>query len=238
MKRVEILVVLLLCCIQLPAQLMVYERDKFNPELKKQLDEVAKRNMQYRKYFIGTSVKTRDSLAKTFHISSDKLQSYLEKLQAPIDSENMEIVTTIIRHYDYPGKTLVGEPTNLVAVFVIMHSNKGKKYYPRVNQAHTKGELPEFAVATLEDYNFVHDGLLQNYGTHAIAVPFLDTNSSKVVTRYYISPVKKSAYINSMRKSRGFTTNIEEYAREIHALYNPKLTWEMVEQMRADAAGK
>lgn len=238
MKTVKILFILLWCGVQLPAQVRVYDREKFNPELKKELDKVMKRHMQYRRYMIGASVKTRDSLAKAFGVKTEDVHAHLEKLQAPIDSENMEIVTTIIRHYDYPGKTLVGEPTNIAAAYVIMHSTEGKRYYPRINQSHVMGEVPEFVVAMLEDHNFVRDGFLQKHGSHAIAVPFLDTGRNQVTMRYYISPMKKGALINTLRRGRGFTTSIEEYAREINATYDPNLTWEKVAKMRADAVMK
>lgn len=208
----------------------------FDPVAKKDLEAVHVKDCQYRRYLVGMKDATRDSLAKAFKIPPNDVEAHLDKLQAVNDSENLAVVARIIRTSDayYPGKSLVGEPTHLVALSVFLHSNQEQKYYPRVNQAFTMGELPQYAVAMMEDHILAEKGRLQNYGSHYTRVKMKDTTTNKVVTRYYISPVKSADIINEMRKSKGFETTIEEYARQFGVVYDPTLTVEKLNAMRVE----
>ncbi len=208
----------------------------FDPVAKKDLDAVHVKDWQYRRYLVGMKEATRDSLAKAFKIKAELVEEHLNKLQAVNDSENLAMVARIIRTSDayYPGKSLVGEQTQLVALSVILHSDQKQKYYPRVNQAYTMGEIPQYAVAMLEDHILAEKGRTQNYGSHYTAVKMRDKATNKIVTRYYISPVKSPDNINEMRKSKGFETTIEEYARQAGVIYDPTLTFEKLKGMRVE----
>jgi hypothetical protein len=208
----------------------------FDPVAKKDLDAVHIKDWQYRRYLVGMKDATRDSLAKAFKIKPTDVEAHLDKLQAVNDSENLAVVARIIRTSDayYPGKSLVGEQTQLVALSVILHSNQKQKYYPRVNQAYTMGEIPQYAVAMLEDHILAEKGRTQNYGSHYTGVKMLDKATNKIVTRYYISPVKSPEHINEMRKSKGFETTVEEYARQSGVIYDPGLTIEKLRGMRVE----
>lgn len=208
----------------------------FDPVAKKDLEAVHVKDWQYRRYLVGMKDATRDSLAKAFKIKPADVEAHLDKLQAVNDSENLAVVARIIRTSDayYPGKSLVGEPTHMVALSVILHSNQKQKYYPRVNQAYTMGELPLFAVAMLEDYILAEKGWPQNYGSHYTRVKMKEEATNKIVVRYYISPVKNAGHINEMRKSKGFETTVEEYARQAGVIYDPTLTVEKLKQMRVE----
>jgi hypothetical protein len=208
----------------------------FDPVAKKDLEAVHVKDWQYRRYLVGMKDATRDSLAKAFKIKPADVEAHLDKLQAVNDSENLAVVARIIRTSDayYPGKSLVGEPTHLVALSVFLHSNQEQKYYPRVNQAFTMGELPQYAVAMMEDHILAEKGRPQNYGSHYTRVKMKDTTTNKVVTRYYISPVKSADNVNDMRKSKGFEMTIEEYARQSGVVYDPGLTVEQLKGMRVE----
>lgn len=208
----------------------------FDPVAKKDLEAVHVKDWQYRRYLVGMKDATRDSLAKAFKIQPNDVEAHLDKLQAVNDSENLAVVARIIRTSDayYPGKSLVGEPTHLVALSVFLHSNQEQKYYPRVNQAFTMGELPQYAVAMMEDHILAEKGRPQNYGSHYTRVKMRDSATNKIVTRYYISPVKSADNVNDMRKSKGFETTVEEYARESGVIYDPTLTFEKLKEMRVE----
>ena len=208
----------------------------FDPVAKKDMDAVHIKDWQYRKYLVGMNDATRDSLARAFKIKPDKVEEHLDKLQSVNDVENLAVVARIIRTSDayYPGKSLVGEPTHMVALSVILHSDQKQKYYPRVNQAFVMGELPQYAVATLEDYILADNGRPQNYGSHFTRVKMRDSTTNKIVTRYYISPVKNPEHINKMRKSRGFENTVQEYARQAGVIYDPELTYEKLGGLRVE----
>lgn len=208
----------------------------FDPMAKKDLEAVHIKDWQYRRYLVGMKDATRDSLAKAFKIKPADVEAHLDKLQAVNDSENLAVVARIIRTSDayYPGKSLVGEPTHLVALSVFLHANQEQKYYPRVNQAFTMGELPQYAVAMMEDHILAEKGRPQNYGSHYTRVKMRDSTTNKIVTRYYISPVKSPEHINEMRKSKGFETTIEEYARQLGVVYDPGLTVEQLKGMQGE----
>lgn len=50
------------------------------------------------------------------------------------DSLNLIKVEEIIKQYGYPGKSLVGEPTNIAAWYVIQHSSKIGDYLLMIEQ--------------------------------------------------------------------------------------------------------
>lgn len=208
----------------------------FDPVAKKDLEAVHIKDWQYRKYLVGMKDATRDSLARAFKIKPADVEAHLDKLQAVNDSANLAVVARIIRTSDayYPGKSLVGEPTHMVALSVILHSNQKQKYYPRVNQAYVMGELPQYGVAMLEDHILAEKGWPQNYGSHYTRVKMKDAATNKIVIRYYISPVKSPEHVNEMRKSKGFDNTIEEYARQAGVVYDPTLTVEKLKGMREE----
>lgn len=208
----------------------------FDPVAKKDMEAVHEKDWQYRRFLVGMKDATRDSLAKAFKIKPADVEDHLDKLQAVNDSENLVVIARIIRTSDayYPGKSLVGEQLQLVALSVFLHSNQEQKYYPRVNQAFTMGEVPQYAVAMMEDHILAEKGRTQNYGSHYTRVKMRDATTNKIVTRYYISPVKSADDINKMRKSRGFENTIEEYARQSGVIYDPTLTVEKLKQMRVE----
>lgn len=69
-----------------------------------------------------------DSIAKALNIPPKSLSSELWKRQSAIDSSNVVFIKEIFQSYGYPGKSLVGSPTNETAWYVIQHSSKIPKY--------------------------------------------------------------------------------------------------------------
>lgn len=235
MKTAAIILLLLCCALCVQAQTAT-----INPAVKKQLDAVYIKDWQYRKYLFNMPVRTRDSLAASFKIKADEVEKHLQALQAANDAENMLIVEQIIKdnESEYPGKSLVGEPTHLVAWSVILHSDKQQKYYPRVNQAFMMGELPETAVATLDDHILAEKSGLQHYGTHFTAVPYMDSLTGTITTRYYISPIDMADDVNFRRRSRGFATTVEQYAEQLGVIYDKRLTPEKLKLMQEEGRKK
>lgn len=84
---------------------------------------------------IMTDTSKTDSLAKALNLPTKNLIQELSKRQHNIDSTNTVFIEHIFHKFGYPGKTLVGTPTNEAAWYVIQHSFKIPKYLPIMKEA-------------------------------------------------------------------------------------------------------
>ena len=112
----------------------------------------------------------------------------------------------MFRDYGYPGKTLVGEPTNQAAWYVIQHSNKIPEYLDLMKEAGMKDEIPFRMVAMMEDRYLMSQEKEQIYGTQGTTY-----GSSPS----FIWPIKDAKNVNKRRKEAGFSMDIEEYANRL-----------------------
>lgn len=131
--------------------------------------------------------------------------------QKLIDSSNTEFVEKVFKEHGYPGKSLVGEPTNKAAWFVIQHSNKIEKYLPLIKEAGNKGELDGVSIAMMEDRYLMQNGKAQVYGTQGKSFP-----DKKGTTIKLIWPIKDAENVNKRRKEAGFTEDVEVYAKRLY----------------------
>jgi uncharacterized membrane protein YphA (DoxX/SURF4 family) len=130
------------------------------------------------------------------------------KLQDAIDSTNTIFIENIFKEYGYPGKSLVGEPTNNVAWFVIQHSNKIPEYINLMREAGKSGELPMTDVAMMEDRYLMTKGEEQVYGTQGNIENY---NKDKLIKMIW--PIKNADQVNKRREEVGFEQTIEEYSK-------------------------
>ena len=127
-------------------------QQKVNEALKKELDEIMKVDQGYRMLFDSEiTPEKREQLLTTLNIDKEEFKKKGWQMVAEHDSLNVEKIENIIAQYGYPGKTLVGEPTNHAAWYVIQHSTKIKKYLPLIKEAGKKKEIPFTLVAMMED---------------------------------------------------------------------------------------
>jgi hypothetical protein len=129
------------------------------------------------------------------------------------DSLNLIEVKKIIDTYGYPGKTLVGEPANKTAWFVIQHSDEIEKYFPLIKKAGESKEIPMTLVAMMEDRMLMYRGQEQIYGTQSSGRTLVNKATGKEEDVQFIWPIKEPEKVNELRKSIGFTTTIEEYSK-------------------------
>ena len=146
------------------------------------------------------------------------------------DSINQQRVFKIISTYGYPGKSLVGEPTNRVAWSVIQHSSEIEKYLPIIKKAGEKGELPMTLVAMMEDRYLMQSGEEQIYGTQVYGGDITDDKTGEKRRVYIVWPIKNPEKVNERRESIGYKTTIEEYAEKMGVEYKI-LTIDQVEEM-------
>ncbi|MEM9678924.1 MAG: BT_3928 family protein [Bacteroidota bacterium] len=132
------------------------------------------------------------------------------KKQMEIDSSNMKFVKAIIEQKGYPGKSLVGEPTNTAAWYVIQHSNSIQEFLPLIKEAAANGELPKRLAAMMEDRYLMEQGKEQIYGTQGGSYGINSDNPTS-----FIWPIKDPENVNKLRLEAGFLDTVEENAKRI-----------------------
>lgn len=191
------------------------QQKKFNEGLKKELDEIMSLDQEYRKLFdTDITSEKKDELLKTLHIDKEEFKKKNWMLVAQQDSINLQKIEKIISQYGYPGKTLVGEPANKSAWYVIQHSTKIGKYLPLIKEAGKNKEIPFTWVAMMEDRYLMQSGQEQIYGTQGSG-EFWEENGKEYETEY-IWPIKDPGNVNERRKKAGFTNTMEEYAKSFY----------------------
>ncbi|ROI03513.1 hypothetical protein EGI16_11105 [Chryseobacterium sp. G0240] len=194
---------------------MLNAQQKMNEALKKELNEIMKIDQGYRMLFDSEiTQEKRDQLLKDLNIDKEEFKKKSWQLVAEHDSLNMQKIENIIAQYGYPGKTLVGEPANQAAWYVIQHSNKIGKYLPLIKEAGMKKEIPFTWVATMEDRYLMYENKEQIYGTQGTGEMTTDKEGKQVFVNF-IWPVKDPKNVNKIRKEAGFTSTIEENAKRM-----------------------
>jgi hypothetical protein len=179
------------------------------------------------------SAATVDSLAGANKTTPAQLEHLLIFRQSNIDKQNLVFVERVIKEHGYPGKTLVGEPTNEAAWYVIQHSDKIATYFPVIKAAGAKGDLPMPLVAMMEDRLLMQQNKPQLYGTQGCGVRMYDEAKDSIYHKTYIWPVKDAVQVTQRRQQAGFTTSLESYAKHLGATYDSKLTVAAINKMQS-----
>ncbi|MHA7058541.1 BT_3928 family protein [Aquimarina sp. M1] len=184
---------------------------KINEALKVQLDSIAKLDQKFRRLMQAQTKEERDSIAKLVDATEEEVSNDFWQQQTAIDSSNTVFVEQVFKKYGYPGKSLVGEPTNKTAWYVIQHSNKIDQYLPMIKEAGEKDEIPFRLVAMMEDRYLMSLGQEQVYGTQGTTINYNSDESVQIIW-----PIKDVNNVNQRRKKAGFDTTIEEYAKRLY----------------------
>nr|WP_294790744.1 DUF6624 domain-containing protein [uncultured Mucilaginibacter sp.] len=188
---------------------------QINLPLKKQLDSVMALDQKYREILTYLAQPTkRDSVAKSLALTVNEANMHYWKLQNHIDSSNLAFIERVFDKYGYPGKTLVGSPTNESAWNLIQHSNKIDRYLPLIKKAAEENELPFSLYAMMLDRQLMNEGKEQVYGTQAMTKKL---KNGKVES--FIWPIKNPNQVNRLRKEAGFATTVEENAKRFNIVY-------------------
>lgn len=145
-----------------------------------------------------------------------------------IDSTQLVFVEQVIKKHGYPGKTLVGDsPTNLIALHVIMNSDKFEEYYALLKAAGEKGEFGSDYAAMVEDLHLIKKGKEQTFGTYIKTIDKKDGTSIGLIW-----PVKDPESVNQRRKEVGLNETIEEYSQRILGAPYKLYTMQEVEELK------
>jgi len=194
-----------------------------NNRLKVELDSIYRVDQVYRD--ILDSPQKKDSLARAHSLSGQEVDQRIFDKMTEIDRSNSRRIKQIIEQYGYPGKKLVGSPTNEAAWYVIQHSEDISRYFPLIEKAGKSKEIPYTLVAMMEDRLMTERRKPQLYGTQAGCYPLRDTASRKA--ECFIWPIANPGKVNQRRKKAGFSTTVEENAKRLNVTYEI-LTMEML----------
>ncbi|WP_316803876.1 DUF6624 domain-containing protein [Pedobacter nototheniae] len=190
-------------------------------KLKEQLDSILQTDQGIREFVDSeTSEKRKDTLAQFFNYPKEELKKHAWNIMPKIDSANLKKVEIIISKYGYPGKTLVGEPANTAVFYVIQHNpTKISAYYPLIEKAGKKGELPFKYVAMMLDRKLTQKGEDQIYGTQVYGLMINNPGTGKKEFFQYVMPIKDPKNVNKRRKKAGFDSTVEANALRLGVVY-------------------
>lgn len=193
-----------------------------NKALKHELDSIFQVDQQYRVLLYSDEIKTNpDSIAKSYGVETSKLQIFLINKLASTDSSNLVRVEEIIKQYGYPGKSLVGTPTNEAAFFIIQHSKKIDQYLPVIKKAAEKKELQFSLYAMMLDRSLMYNGKEQVYGSQGSGFEMVNPATGQKEFKMVIWPIKNPETVNQRRKKAGFSDTIEENSKRMGITYIP-----------------
>ncbi|WP_433833485.1 DUF6624 domain-containing protein [Flavobacterium anhuiense] len=198
-----------------------YAQNKINENLKSELESILKSDQILREYInFDTSDDRKKEIVKELGRENDpnfRKGIWLEMQKQ--DSLNLIKVEEIIKQYGYPGKSLVGEPTNIAAWYVIQHSQKIAEYLPMIEKEAKKKEIPFTYFAKMQDRFLTQQGKEQIYGTQGQMKQITNKQTGKKEFFSYVSPIENPAKVNERRKKAGFTTTVEENAKDMGMEY-------------------
>ncbi|SNS10858.1 BT_3928 family protein [Dokdonia pacifica] len=177
-----------------------------NFNLKFQLDSIAVLDQKYRKLMQVPEGPERKALGESMGLDPAEYSGDIWKRQIALDTSNLRKIESILKNGVYPGKSLVGTPTNTAAWSVIQHSNKIPKYLDLMKKAGKAGELPFRLVAMMEDRYLMNEGKHQIYGTQGMTY----NNGTP-----FIWPIENPEEVNKRREEAGFSSTIESYAKDL-----------------------
>lgn len=206
-------ILLLLCCISCSST------KKLNVGLKNKLDAISYKDQTLRALFNNPTAERKAAILNEFGISEQEFETKSWNIVSEQDSINIGEIEKIIRQYGYPGKTLVGEPANKSAWYVIQHSTKIETYFPLIKAAGAKKEIPNTLVAMMEDRLLMYRGVEQIYGTQVMGSNYKNPTTGKTEWINYVWPIKDINTVNERRKKIGFTDTVEQSAEGMGVTY-------------------
>lgn len=207
-------------------------KNKINENLKKELDGILVKDQIFREYIDNkTSELRKQGISKLTGYSKNYLDKNIYSVMTKTDSLNLVKVEKIIKEYGYPGKSMVGEPTNTTVYLVIQHSPKIARYFPLIEKAGNDKELPFTDVAMMLDRKLVEEKKPQIYGTQLEGKTITNKQTGRTHQLIYVLPIENAADVNKRRKKAGFKTTVEENAKRFGVEYK-QYSYEEIEKMK------
>ena len=185
---------------------------KLNPQLKHELDSLYEVDQRYRAMLFEPRLnRNPDSLATALGVAKPALNATINDRMRRADATNITRVQALVAQYGYPGKSLVGAPTNEAVWHVIQHNPAMiPQYIPLLKRAAEKGELPYYRYAMMLDRQLMNEGKEQLYGTQVLGY-----NGQQP----FVWPIQNAAQVNQRRQQAGFSTTVEQNAAALGVTY-------------------
>ena len=204
-------------CLMLTA---AHTQSPINTKLKHELDSILAMDQLFREYISTRLDSVRiDCISRAFNIPGNNFSGGLVSLLNKTDSINLIRVKAILEQYGYPGKTLVGEPTNEAVFYVIQHSNEIDRYLLLIEKAAKAGELPFYLYAMMKDRSLMYNNRPQIWGSQAKGMSVVNKVTGKTEWKFFIWPIEDPAHVNQRRKEAGFKQTVEENAKHLDIEY-------------------
>ena len=171
---------------------------------------VSVRNLLQKLYFEDQKDRNEDFNLEG-KVSSQQIQERRKEIYLH-DSFHMVIVDSIIKIYNYPGNSIVGQQMSYYAFFIIQHAPKEtmEKYYSYIRDAVDKGELDKYFLPFIEDRIAWLNGKKQKFGTQY-----------KIIgKKVYLFPIENGKKVDELRKNYGLLPlkkEIRNIERELNA---------------------
>ena len=208
MKKNHILIILLLLASCQPSlnSAPTSLTEKSRPDysfLRKELEEIYDVDQNIRKVDFDTIATREASIA------------YSKKMVA-VDSANQSRVIPIIEQHGWLPKSKIGDKAANAIFLVVQHSSleKIEKYLPQMEALAKQGEASATDAAKMRDRLLMFQGKKQIYGTQTAS--WVRPEGGQVVW-----PIEDVENVNKRRREVGFTTTVEENAKQLRAEYNP-----------------
>lgn len=171
----------------------------YNYTLAKILDTLRFKDQYYRHVY--------DEYRSKYAVGSAELKAFEDEYRQS-DSLCILRVEGIFKQYGYPGKSMVGIRRQDYAWLVLQHAplEKQEKYFPLVDEAAKKGELPLRAWAYLLDRIRMYKGQPQVYGSQVVR--------DETTGGWKFHEIEDESHVNERRKEVGLGP-IEEYAERM-----------------------
>ena len=193
---------------------------EINLELQEELNSILHKDQTLRELFDkNISIERKNEILKDFSINKKDFSKEGWLIVRHQDSLNLVAIERIIETHGYPGKSMVGEPTNNTAWYVIQHSNKIEEYFSLIEQAGKSGEIKMTKVAMMQDRMLMDKGEEQIYGTQGSGRHIKNIETGKEEMFWFIWPIKNPKNVNTLRKIVGFSTTVEENAKNMDIEY-------------------
>lgn len=185
---------------------------KLNLHLKHELDSLYEVDQRYRAMLFDPKINRKpDSLATALGVSKADLNEAIKLRMLRADATNMGRVQALVAQHGYPGRSVVGVPTNEAVWSVIQHNpNMIPQYLPLLKSAAEKQELPFYRYAMMLDRSLMSQGKEQIYGTQVLGY----TGQTP-----FVWPIQNAGQVNQLRKQAGFTTTVEKNAALLDVVY-------------------
>jgi hypothetical protein len=202
---------------------------KINTALQRELDSMYEADQHWREFIMCVQYNVcsrlnKDSLIKASGKDQASLVREYWTKQNLSDSLNFLRAKEIIKKYGYPGKSLVGEPANISIMYIFQHADDDTlvKYYPYMEIAAAKKEIPLKDFALMEDRYLMYKGLPQKYGTQVREIFIKDSITGESKNVNYFWPIADEKNVDKRRKQAGIPTTIKENAEYFGVQYDPK----------------